>query len=66
MPTDVAPHLEVLWEEPRVVRTYERLARFARVVVSELVLGSGLSFEERGSHTLKGVPGTWPLSCLSG
>jgi class 3 adenylate cyclase len=29
--------------------------------VSELVLGSGLSFEERGNHTLKGVPGTWRL-----
>jgi class 3 adenylate cyclase len=34
--------------------------------VSELVLGSGLSFEERGSHTLKGVPGTWRLLRLDG
>jgi len=27
--------------------------------VRELVLGSGLEFEERGSHTLKGVPDQW-------
>jgi hypothetical protein len=25
------------------------------------VLGSGLSFEERGMHELKGVPGEWHL-----
>lgn len=29
--------------------------------VGELVVGSGLRFEERGSHSLKGVPGTWRL-----
>ena len=29
--------------------------------VSDLVAGSGLRFEERGSHTLKGVPGEWRL-----
>jgi pimeloyl-ACP methyl ester carboxylesterase len=29
--------------------------------VKDLVAGSGLSFDERGVHTLKGVPGTWPL-----
>ena len=26
-----------------------------------LVLGSGLQFAPAGSHTLKGVPGDWPL-----
>ncbi len=35
------------------------------VVVSgtsrDLVAGSGIGFEERGSHTLKGVPGDWRL-----
>jgi hypothetical protein len=25
----------------------------------ELVIGSGLEFEERGAHQLKGVPGEW-------
>lgn len=30
--------------------------------VPALVLGSGLSFADRGTRTLKGVPGTWQLS----
>jgi pimeloyl-ACP methyl ester carboxylesterase len=29
--------------------------------VKDLVAGSGLSFEDRGSHVLKGVPGQWAL-----
>ena len=29
--------------------------------VKDLVAGSGFSFEERGAHELKGVPGTWRL-----
>jgi pimeloyl-ACP methyl ester carboxylesterase/class 3 adenylate cyclase len=29
--------------------------------VKDLVAGSGLSFAERGAHTLKGVPGEWRL-----
>lgn len=29
--------------------------------VRELVVGSGLEFAERGSHTLKGAPGEWRL-----
>jgi hypothetical protein len=28
-------------------------------------LVAGLQFEERGVHTLKGVPGTWPLYSLA-
>lgn len=28
------------------------------------VVGSGLSFEDRGLHALKGVPGRWPLFAL--
>ena len=35
--------------------------------VKDLVVGSGLTFEERGSHELKGVPDTWQLyGVLSG
>jgi class 3 adenylate cyclase len=30
-------------------------------VVKDLAAGSGIDFEDRGSHTLKGVPGTWHL-----
>jgi len=33
--------------------------------VKDLVAGSGLEFEERGSHTLKGVPGEWRLCVVS-
>jgi class 3 adenylate cyclase len=29
--------------------------------VKDLVAGSGLEFEDRGTHTLKGVPGEWRL-----
>ena len=27
--------------------------------VKDLVAGSGLAFEDRGEHLLKGAPGTW-------
>jgi hypothetical protein len=27
--------------------------------VKDLVVGSGLEFEDRGTHVLKGVPGQW-------
>jgi len=41
------------------------LARPSEVVVSDtvrsLVSGSGIEFDERGSHELKGVPGSWHL-----
>jgi len=29
--------------------------------VKDLVAGSGLRFEDRGDHVLKGVPGQWHL-----
>jgi class 3 adenylate cyclase len=34
--------------------------------VMDLVTGSGLEFEDRGSHVLKGVPGEWQLFSLVG
>ena len=43
----------------------EGLAQPGEVLVSrtvtDLVAGSGLDFDDRGEHTLKGVPGRWPL-----
>ena len=33
--------------------------------VKDLVAGSGLEFEERGEHELKGVPGTWRLYAVT-
>ena len=45
------------------------LAQAGEVLVSttvrDLVAGSGLQFDERGVHTLKGVPGTWPLFAVA-
>jgi class 3 adenylate cyclase len=32
----------------------------------DLVAGSGLAFEDRGTHTLKGVPGEWRLFSVAG
>ena len=41
------------------------LAQGGQVLVSstvkDLVAGSGLRFEDRGAHALKGVPGEWHL-----
>lgn len=34
--------------------------------VKDLVAGSGLGFESRGAHALKGVPGEWPLFAVVG
>jgi class 3 adenylate cyclase len=31
----------------------------------DLVKGSGLKFEERGAHELKGVPGEWRLFAVA-
>ncbi len=33
--------------------------------VKDLVVGSGLEFDERGEQKLKGVPGTWKLFAVS-
>jgi class 3 adenylate cyclase len=45
------------------------LARPNDVLVSstlrDLVIGSGLEFEERGAHELKGVPGEWRLFAVA-
>lgn len=34
--------------------------------VKDLVFGSGISFADRGEHTLKGVPGEWRLFAVDG
>ncbi len=31
----------------------------------DLVIGSGLQFDDRGSHELKGVPGEWRLFAVT-
>jgi len=43
----------------------EQQARASEILVSstvkDLVAGSGIAFEDRGEHQLKGIPGTWRL-----
>jgi class 3 adenylate cyclase len=34
--------------------------------VRDLVAGTGIIFDDRGSHELKGIPGTWQLFAVSG
>jgi class 3 adenylate cyclase len=34
--------------------------------VTDLVAGSGIAFEDRGTHALKGVPGEWQLYAVAG
>jgi class 3 adenylate cyclase len=31
----------------------------------DLVIGSGLEFDDRGTHQLKGVPGDWHLFAVA-
>ena len=33
--------------------------------VKDLVVGSGIDFQERGEHELRGVPGEWRLFSVS-
>ncbi len=33
--------------------------------VKDLVVGSGLGFQDRGEHDLKGVPGPWRLYAVA-
>jgi class 3 adenylate cyclase/TolB-like protein len=37
----------------------------ASSTVRDALAGSGFAFEDRGAHTLKGVPGDWPLAAVS-
>jgi class 3 adenylate cyclase len=39
---------------------------FVSSTVKDLVAGSGIDFEDRGAHELKGVPGEWRLYAVGG
>jgi class 3 adenylate cyclase len=54
------------------VHTAARIAALAKAdevlvssTVRDLVAGSGLRFEDRGDHALKGVPGTWRVLAVA-
>ena len=49
----------------RIASRISALAGPGEILVSrtvvDLTAGSGLAFDARGDHELKGVPGTWPV-----
>jgi class 3 adenylate cyclase len=45
----------------RICQQAETAEVLASGTVKDLVAGSGIEFEERGTHELKGVPGEWRL-----
>ena len=45
----------------RVLAAADPSTVFVSSTVRELVTGSGLRFRDRGTHDLKGVPGSWNL-----
>ena len=50
----------------RVAEVASAGATLVSSTVKDLVSGSGLRFEDRGAHALKGVPGEWRLYAASG
>jgi len=50
----------------RVAEVANAGATLVSSTVKDLVSGSGLRFEDRGAHALKGVPGEWRLYAASG
>jgi len=66
----IRAHVEVVGEKVAGIAVHigqrvQASAAAGEVVVSQtvkdLVAGSGIEFEERGEHELKGVPGMWRL-----
>ena len=48
----------------RVAAKADRSEILVSQTVADVVAGSGIQFEARGAHELKGVPGTWQLSAV--
>jgi len=51
-------HVETPWEMPPAAEQSS--------TVKGLVAGSGIEFDDRGEHALKGVPGEWRLFAVRG
>jgi pimeloyl-ACP methyl ester carboxylesterase len=61
-------HVELVWTTSfapalRALSSFCRLIRFDKrgTGISDRVAGSGLAFEDRSTHELKGIPGEWHL-----
>ena len=49
----------------RIATTARPQEVLASGTVRDLVAGSGIAFDDRGSHVLKGVPGDWRLFAVT-
>jgi class 3 adenylate cyclase len=49
----------------RISALAEPGAVFVSSTVRDLVAGSGITFDDRGHHVLKGVPGTWDVFAVA-
>ena len=49
----------------RIAATAEPSEVLVSSTVKDLVAGSGLTFDDRGTHELKGVPGEWRLYAVA-
>ncbi len=56
-------------EDVHIASRVSAVAQASEIMVSstvkDLVAGSGITFEDRGEHDLKGVPGSWRLFAVS-
>ena len=63
------PHPGRLLRRPHIAARASAKAGASEILVSstvkDLVVGSGLDFDDRGGHELKGVPGEWRLYAVS-
>jgi class 3 adenylate cyclase len=50
----------------RVMEHAEAGDLMVSAAIPMLVAGSGIDFEDRGEHELKGIPGTWRLFVVEG
>jgi class 3 adenylate cyclase len=50
----------------RVIDAKDNNGVMVSSTVKDLVAGSGIDFDQRGTHQLKGVPGEWSLYAVSG
>ena len=64
------PHIEIAGLSVDIANAITALARPGEILVSrtvtDLVVGSGISFAGRGVHELEGVPDPWPLFAVTG
>jgi class 3 adenylate cyclase len=54
-----APDVSYAWSGARVSSAAGAGEVLVSSTVKDLVAGSGIQFDDRGEHELKGVPGEW-------